>query len=86
MRRILRSGELWGRPPHNSDIPAVQAFFGELPNEVAGFEFFAACPPDRGAGPVAYWRVRDDGSVWGEDDWAKVRVVVSHVSQDLDES
>lgn len=83
MRSVLASGELWGRPPKGSDIPAVKAYFGELPPDTMGFEFFSLVPPDRPWGGVAYWRARADGSVVVEHDWAKVEVLISRVDQEL---
>ena len=83
MRAILKSGELWGRSPWNSDVPAVQAFPGPLPDAVAGFEFYAVAQPDRPEGSVMFWRIRPDGQVWGEDDWARIAIVVTRVSQDF---
>jgi len=82
MRRIVESGELWGRAPAFSNIPAVQAYPGPLPPNRQGFEFFAMRPPDDLFGPVAYWRERDDRSVRVEDDWAKVKIVLSRVDQE----
>jgi hypothetical protein len=83
MGKILSSGQLWGRPPAGSPFPAVQAYCGGLPSGVAGFEFFSIAPPDRPWGGVAYWRARADGSVTIEDDWAKVVVLISRVSQEF---
>lgn len=83
MRSVLSSGELWGRPPRGSDIPAVKAYFGELPPGTMGFEFFSAVPPDQPWGGIAYWRSRTDGSVVVEHDWAKVGILISRVDQEL---
>jgi hypothetical protein len=83
MREIIRSGELHGKAPRFSDRPAVQAIPGRRPNDRIGFEFFTPTEPDTGAGGVVYWRVRDDESVWGDDTWAKVRIVVSRVNQEF---
>jgi hypothetical protein len=83
IRAILTTGELWGRAPRGSDIPAVKAYFGELPADALGFEFFSVAPPDRPWGGVAYWRARSDGSVIVEDDLAKVVVLISRVDQEL---
>jgi hypothetical protein len=83
MREIVRTGELWGKGPNNSDIPAVQAIPGRLPGDRIGFEFYTATVPDTPAGGVVYWRVRDDNAVWGDDTWAKVRIVVSRVNQEF---
>jgi len=82
MRKVLRSGELWGRAPRYGLSPAVQAYAGRLPDGKQGFEFFAAVPPDRPFGPQSYWRARLDGGVRGDHEWAKLRVVLSRVSQE----
>lgn len=83
MRKILATGELWGGPPGGSDVPAVKAYFGPLPPDGNGFEFFALTPPDRPWGGVVYWRERPDGSVRVEAEQAKVNVLVRRVDQDL---
>jgi hypothetical protein len=80
---VLASGELWGRPPQGSNIPAVKAYFGALPSDAKGFEFFSVAPPDQPWGGVVYWRERPDGRVVVEEDWAKVQVLVSRVDQEL---
>lgn len=82
MRGIIESGELWGRAPAYSHIPAVQAYHGALPSGKRGFEFFALAPPDQPPGPVVYWRDRADQSVRVEDDVAKLRIVLSRVDQE----
>jgi hypothetical protein len=83
MREILRSGELWGRPGMNSDIPAAKAYPGELPTGKDGFEFFTEVRPHTVFASGAFWRVQPDGSVWGDNEWAKVKVLVSRVSQEF---
>lgn len=83
MRKVLSSGELWGRPPRGSDIPAVKAYFGELPVGVKGFEFFSVVPPDQPWGGVVYWRGRNDGSVVVDENWAKVVILISRVDQEF---
>jgi hypothetical protein len=75
LRKILASGELWGRPPRGSNIPAVKAYFGELPSDARGFEFFCAAPPDRPYGGVVYWRARSGAGVVVDGDWAKLRLL-----------
>jgi hypothetical protein len=65
------------------DVPAVQAFPGPLPDAVAGFEFYAIAQPDRPERPVMFWRIRPDGLVWGDADWARIAIVVTRVSQDF---
>jgi hypothetical protein len=81
MHEIVESGELWGQGPLNSDIPAVKAYFGPLPRDRPGFEFFCAAEPDVRGGSTAYWRAREDKAVWLEDEWAKVRILITRVSQ-----
>ena len=80
---VLASGELWGRAPRGSDIPAVQAYNGHLPDGRDGFDFYAFAEPDSPYGPIAHWRKRDDDSVRGDDEWAKVNVVIRLVRQDI---
>lgn len=60
----------------------MQAYMGHLPDDDHGFEFYAAVPPDRPHGPQAYWRARADGSVETDDEWAKLKVLVSRVRQE----
>jgi hypothetical protein len=67
----------------NSDIPAAKAYSGPLPAGKDGFEFFTEVRPHAAVGPGAFWRVQQDGSVWGDNDWAKVKVLISRVSQEL---
>ena len=76
---VLRTGELWGRAGFGSDIPAVKAHVGPLPGDQMGMEFYARAVPDNDAGPRAYWRRRDDGSVRQNDDVAKMAVMVSRI-------
>lgn len=55
--RQAASGELWGRAPRTSFIPAAQAFRGPLPLGARGIEFTTDVPPDAGSPPrEAYWR------------------------------
>jgi hypothetical protein len=82
MRLIIESGELWGRAPAQSSLPAVQAFLGALPVGKQGFEFYALTPPDPRFGYVVYWRERADLTVRVENDVAKVRIMLSRVDQD----
>lgn len=82
MRAILESGELWGSAPRFSDIPAVKAYYGSLPDGEAGFEFFCDVPPDRPFGGVAYWHERADGRVRVEDGTARVEILVKRVEQE----
>lgn len=79
--RQAASGELWGRPPRGSDIPAAQAYVGPLPPGARGTEFTTATPPDPGSPPgQAYWRgprpgVRVEGGI------AKIAIVVTRQTQ-----
>jgi hypothetical protein len=66
-----------------SNIPAVKAYFGELPSDARGFEFFSMAPPDHPYGGVVYWRARSGGGVRVEGEWAKVVVLTSRVDQEL---
>lgn len=83
IRAVLASGELWGRTPQYGVAPTVQAYAGELPDGEEGFEFFAVTPPDRPHGPQVYWRAHRDSSVEGDQEWAKLKVLVSRVAQEL---
>lgn len=82
MRQIVRSGELWGRAPAGRTEPAAQAYHGGLDDGAEGFEFYADVPPDSPWGPP-HWREREDGSVWLEDDMAKVKILISRVTMSL---
>ena len=56
-RLQVQSGEVWGRAPQQSDLPAVQAYIGQLPPGVRGVEFYTDTVPDTGGSPrIAYWR------------------------------
>jgi hypothetical protein len=79
----VRTGELWGKPGFGSAQPTVKAYFGELPEGEFGFEFFSLAEPSNESGPRAYFRERADGAVWLDGDWAKVKIVVSRVTQDF---
>lgn len=79
--KILASGELWGRPPRNSDIPAVQAYRGMLPDDHAGFEFYAFSRPDQPWGKVMYWRERPASGVEAVGDAVRIRIVISRVKE-----
>ncbi len=82
MLRIARSGELWGRPRRNSNIPTVKAYFGKLPVDAEGFEFWTFVEPHNRFGPDAYWLQREDQQVWGDSDWAKVRIAITRLNQE----
>jgi hypothetical protein len=75
------SGEIWGRPPQQSTIPAVQAYVGPLPSGARGVEFHTDTPQDPMCPPrVAYWRGPRKG-VRVEDSFAKITVVVTKNTQ-----
>lgn len=81
--RIVRSGQLWGGPSWGSDVPAAKAYFGELGNR-GGVEFYTFVEPDRPRGPEAQWRERNDGSVVVVEGLARVQLLVSKVTQELE--
>lgn len=85
IRKILTSGELWGRRPRGSDFPAVQAYAGALEAGELGVEFWAFAKPFNAYGSTVYWYLhrRPDGLVWGDDLWAKMDILVSLVRQDF---
>lgn len=75
--RQKASGELWGRPPLGSTIPAVQAYVGPLPPGAQGIEFATDVVPDPGAPPgQAYWRGPRAG-VTVDNDVAMIRIVIT---------
>jgi hypothetical protein len=82
MLEILRSGELWGRAGRFGGPARVKAHRRELPEGSSGFEFFTFAEPDLRA-PVILWTPRQDGLVWEEEDMAKLRVLVTKVSQEI---
>jgi len=82
MGMILKSGELWGKPGRFGGPPRAKAHRGELRDDASGFEFFTFAEPDLDA-PVVLWTARQDGLVWEEEEMAKVRVLVTKVSQDI---
>lgn len=71
-----RSGELWGRPPRGSDIPAVKAYRGPLPPGKLGIEFTTEVEPDPW---TAAHRVRWTGPRAGvivDEEFARIRIEV----------
>lgn len=82
LKAILSVGELWGRGPRDSPIPAALAYFGELPADTSGVEFYSFVEPDRPYGPVVCWRSPPHGRARWTGTWAKVKVVVSRASKD----
>jgi hypothetical protein len=83
MGMILRSGEQWGRPGRFGGPARVKAHRGELPEGKAGYEFYTFAEPDLQA-PIVLWTPREDGLVWGDDETAKLRVLITKVSQDIE--
>src|SRR5947209_1015424 len=80
-RQQEQSGEIWGRAPQQSSIPAVQAYVGPLPVGARGIEFYTDTPHDAGCPPrVAYWRGPRPG-VRVEGGFAKIEVVVTRNTQ-----
>lgn len=75
------SGELWGGPPWNSDIPAVRAYTGPLPRGSRGIEFVCFVPPDRQTSPqLARWTGPRDGVIV-ENGYARVPIRVVRNTQ-----
>jgi hypothetical protein len=82
MGKILRSGELWGNPPRaGSGVPRVQAYRGGLLERDVGFEFYAFTEPDLRYGPEMQWSPRADGSVTQTTGVAKLKILVTRVTQ-----
>ncbi len=86
LKKILASGELWGRPPRGifaSDIPAAKAFPGPLPPGERGFEFTTSvAPDDSGVGFLSgiKWTGPRPGVKVDPYSWAKIPVTVTKVS------
>jgi hypothetical protein len=75
------TGEIWGKAPRGSTIPAVQAYTGPLPEGARGIEFTAEVEPDPLSPPgQAYWRGPRPGVIV-EGDNAKIRVTVTRNTQ-----
>lgn len=83
MHHIARSGELWGTASAHTDVPRVKAYNGPLPQANRGFEFYTLAPPDQPYGGTMFWGERTDATVSLEDEWARIVVLVSRISQDL---
>lgn len=82
--RVLRTGELGGRPPFGSDVPSVNAYAGELPDGEPGFEFYTPAEPDRPYGKVMHWRLRGDNLVSGDESEVMIKVFVGRVDQEIE--
>ncbi len=81
VRLQVHSGELWGKSPLGSDIPAAQAYLGPLPSDCRGIEFTTDTEPDSGSPPgEAYWRGPRDG-VEVAGDYAKIKIKVIRNTQ-----
>jgi hypothetical protein len=79
IRKILESGELWGKPPRNifqSDIPTVKAYAGRLPSGAVGIEFETEVPPDYGHVPTKpTWSVKPKRrGIECDGEYAKIKV------------
>jgi hypothetical protein len=81
---ILRTGELWGRRARFGGPPRVKAHAGELREDATGFEFFTFAEPDLNTLPSPLWSARGDKSVWGDDETARLQVLVTKVAQDIE--
>jgi hypothetical protein len=83
--QVVKSGELWGRPPRNfnaSDFPKAKAYLGALPKGVVGFEFETEVAPDAGGVPdKPTWSQakKKRPGVVVEGDYAKIKVKVRKV-------
>lgn len=69
------TGELWGRAPRASYIPAVKAYLGPLPPGVRGIEFTADIEPDRGTGPYAARWTGPRAGVIVDEEFARIEVI-----------
>jgi len=80
------TGEIWGSCDRDmmggrSPFPSVDAYPGPLPRGQRGIEFVTDVPPDPYTAPwLARWTGPRDG-VTIEDDYAKIRVVVTRNTQ-----
>lgn len=76
-----QNGEIWGRPPYNGNIPAVQAYVGPLPEGARGIEFRTNVPPNRGSHPRNPYWIGPRSGVEVDDEFAKIKVVVTKNTQ-----
>lgn len=81
IRKIVASGELWGKPPRNcfqSEFPKSKAYRGPLPPGKQGVEFETDIPPDKGHVPdKPTWSARGRRrGVELDGDYAKIKVHV----------
>ena len=76
--KIEATGELWGWPRWQSSIPQPQAFEGPLPEGAIGIEFYTDVEPTGNTAPhYARWCPPAPGIVVVDDEYAKIRVVVT---------
>src|SRR5438270_7729362 len=71
-----KSGEIWGRAPVWSDRPKVQAYRGQLPEDVRGIEFTTEIEPDPGQPPHRAAWSRPEAGVRIEGEFAKITATV----------
>ncbi len=75
------SGELWGRAPRGSNIPAAQAYIGPLPAGRRGIEFSTTVQPDPNKPPgQAFWTGPRTG-VKIEGDFATIKIKILRNTQ-----
>jgi hypothetical protein len=89
VRKILDSGELWGRPPGHifqSNISKVKAYSGPLPPGATGIEFETEIPPDNGHVPgKPTWSTKPERpGIKSEGEYAKIKVHVLRQTVILD--
>jgi hypothetical protein len=82
VKLLLAEGELSGRGFKESPLPAAMAYYGALPKEASGIEFYALVEPDRPSGPVAYWHVPPFGHATEDGGRATIKVLLEHASKD----
>jgi hypothetical protein len=81
IRQIRETGELWGLPPRNffhSDLAAVKAYAGPLPEGARGIEFETEVAPDRGhvPGQPSWSAAPPRAGIVFDGTWAKIKVRV----------
>ena len=79
---IERTGQLRGRAPRWSDLPAAQAYEGPLPEGARGIEFRTRIRPDAGGVPgYPRWSHGTDGVIRVDEDFAGIPVEVLRNTQ-----
>jgi hypothetical protein len=63
-QKLIDSGMLWGQTPRNGKCPTAQAYFGSLPAQEHGVEFFTSTQPHQTGLPDHF------GANWYLDDTA----------------